>query len=305
MELSNITELIRTDEICRLLRLCGADERRIGAEASDYEFFSTLCDAVPLLTGHPLLHALENALKNELGVTASISPDTCCILWKTCADRLLQIRRFKPLTIAPFEAPDWTPPMWRVDQTHILLEGASLLPTKACSWSEWEAEMRVTLDVFCKSGGDVVLFAPDAAVCAEVPNLYRVEQSLRHGVHTPMLTAQVFRFLAVELQKRNMILLIDTKLCGEGVLNLLNYAERSVGLPRLIWMGADRDTCQALWAWQSCPHGFEIRYAVNKAITDRELQAIAHTYPIGRLWKLSCEPADVENTATVTIYRTI
>ncbi len=301
MELTNITELIRTEEICRLLRLCGIDERQIGADASDYEFFSALCHAVPLLMGHPLPHALDDALQSELGVTLPLSPDFCDTLWKACADRLLSMPRFQPLTLTLSDAPKWMPPKWYATGTHFVLDGSKLLQTKSSSWSEWEAEMQMELDLFCKSGGGVVSLSPDAAACAEAPNLYRVEQLLRKGESAPMLTSQVFRFLVVELQKRNRMLWLDTALCGKQILNLLHYAERTMGLPSLIWTGTGHDTCQALWKWQSCAHDCEIRYAVSDAVTENQLQAIARSYPIGRLWKLSSDRNDAE---TLKIYHT-
>lgn len=300
MELTNITELIRNNETCGLLRLCGADEQQIGANASDYAFFSALCQAVPQLTGHPFPHALAKALQNELGVTLSLSPNHCDRIWKACADRLYESRRCEPLTLAQSDEPEWTPLAWRVKGRHLVLDGSVLLQTKTCSWSAWDAEMRRVLDGFCRQGGSIVRLAPDAAACLEAPNLYRVEQALKEGKSAPVLAAQVLRFLASELQKRDMMLWIDTAPCGKDIQKLLSYAESRVGLPSLLWTGTDANVCRELWHWQSCAHGFEIRYAVCDGITDGALQEIARSYPVGRLWKL-CEESHTEDTMTVLI----
>lgn len=301
MELTNITELIRNDDTRGLLRLCGVDERRIGEDASDYELFSALCQAVPLLTGHPFPHALEKALQSELGVTPSLSPDNCDRIWRVCADRLYESRRQEPLTLAQTDDTAWTPSAWRVKSRHLVLDGSTLPATRASSWSAWEAEMRTVLDGFCRQGGSIVRLAPDAQTCDEIPNLYRVEQALKARRYAPVLTAQVFRFLASELQKRDMMLWIDTSLCGKDIQKLLVYAESRVGLPSLIWTGTDSNTCRELWRWQACAHGFEIRYAVSDGITDDELHVIARSYPVGRLWKL-CEQAHTGDVMTVVVY---
>ena len=301
MELTNITEWIRCDEILGLLRLCGADERQIGTSGSDYEFFSALCRAMPLLTGHPLKTAIEKALQNELGMTQLLSPDTCDAIWRACADKLLEDQRLAQPTLSRADGAEWTSPAWRALKTHLVLDGATLLQTNASSWSEWEAEMRSSLDDFGRRGGSIVRLSPDAAACAEIPNLYRVEQSLKSGEASPMLTAQVLRFLAVELQKRDLWLWIDTAFCGKDALNLLGYAERHVGLPCLIWTGNAPDTCQAFFEWQSCAHAFEIRFAVRDGISDDALRSIAKAYPQGRLWKLGKDTKEGD-LIPVTIY---
>lgn len=284
MELTNITELIPRDGMLALLRLCG--DRQIGAACSDYEIFRAFCHAVPLLEGHPLPRSIHEALQRELGFPLKLAPDTCDRWWRACAESLVLNPRSQPLTLKAPVNEEWRPPAWRINQTALVLDGARLLHTEADSWRAWEREMRSALDEFCKAGGSVVRLVPTADACDRVPDLYHVEQALKRKEDNPVLTAQLFRCLAQELQKRDMTLWLDTDSCGARAVSLLAYAERCVGLPRLIWTCTDRDTFEALRDWQSLPHGFEMRFAVKDGISDGELREIARSYPIGRLWKL-------------------
>lgn len=301
MELTNITELIPRDEICALLHLCGVEERQIGADCSDYEIFRAFCQSVPLLVGHPLPRSIDDALERELGLPLKLAPDTCDRLWRTCAERLAVEPRSQPLTLtAPLQG-EWKTPDWRIGQRALVLGGANLLPTEADSWKAWEIEMRSVLDGFGKTGGSIVRLAPDAKACDTVPDLYHVEQALKKQEASPVLTAQLLRFLAAELQKREMTLWLDADFCGARAVSLLSYAERSVGMPRLIWTCTDRDTFEALCDWQARPHGFEMRFAVKDGISDGELREIARSYPLGRLWKL-CDQTDENGMTALQFY---
>lgn len=300
MELTNITELIPRDEICALLHLCGADGR-IGADSSDYEIFRNFCHVVPLLVGHPLPCAIQDALQRELGLTLALSPDTCDLLWCACAERLALETRCQPFVLSAPSIVEWRMPNWHIGQTALVLDCASLLHTEADSWNGWETEMRSRLDEFCKKGGSIVRLAPDADACDTVPDLYHVEQALKKREAPSVLTAQLLRFLAAELQKREMTLWLDTDFCDARVVALLSYAQRSVGLPSLIWTGKSSDTFEALRNWQACSHGFQMRFAVRDGITDGELREIARSYPLGRLWKL-CDQTDGNGVMTVKIY---
>ena len=289
MTATNITELIWNDAICGVLRLCGANECELGHSASDYEKFRALCRAVPYLSGHPLPTQLSVILRERLGVVLAPSSKTCDRIWRLCAERLLEFPLPAPIPLPTFspERVERNPSAWHKLHTLSVLDGACLLSTNADSWLVWETEMRSAWDRSCKARGGAVRFTPDAAACDVIPDPYHVEQALQKGEDSPVLTAQVFRFLAAELQKREMTLWLDTDLCGARILPLLAYAERSVGLPKLIWMCKTRDAFEAICNWQMCPHECEIRFAVGDGITDGELQALAQVYPIGRLWRLS------------------
>lgn len=302
MELTNITELIYCDAIGDLLRLCGVDEREISADASDYERFRALCHAVPLLTGHPLPCAIREALRCSLGLDLPLSPETCDDLWIACAERLATETRRRPLTLSDPDRVDWKSPDWHIRQTAWVLDGTQLLDTQTETWDAWEREMRGRMDECCRADGAVVVrFSPDTDACGVIPDRYHVEQALQKRETSPVLTAQIFRFLAAELQRRGMTLWLDTDSCGADAVSLLTYAERCVGLPDMIWTCKTPDAFAALRDWQTRPHPSQIRFAVRDGITDGELREIARAYPLGRLWKL-CDPIDGNDATSVQIY---
>lgn len=289
MTATNITELIWNNDICGTLRLCGIDAREIDASVSDYEKFRALCRAMPMLRGHRLPMQIGQLLRDRFDLSLMPSPETCDRLWLLCADKLAEHSFCKPLVLPPIrsESMKWNSPMWYPLYTVSVFDASLFLHTKAESWYAWETEMQERLDDFLQDGRYAVLFKPTADMCEKFPDIYHVDQALKKRDDPPLLMAQLFRFLSVELSKRNATLLLDADRCGKGILSFLTRIEQRVGLPQMVWMSEELPTRDALIAWQACARSAEIRYAVRASVTDDALREIAARYPLGRLWMLA------------------
>ena len=74
--------LVKQSPVVRnALRLCGCDASIVNGEASDYECFSALCAAAPLLIGNRALVAVEGLLKRVFEWEAPLSPYEAEALW--------------------------------------------------------------------------------------------------------------------------------------------------------------------------------------------------------------------------------
>ncbi len=87
---SNITELwLYSDPfIWQAMRSCGADEKYITGDGSDYEKFREYCRIMPLLVGNPLYIWSHIELYRLFGCELIINEDSCDDIWELTSDRL-------------------------------------------------------------------------------------------------------------------------------------------------------------------------------------------------------------------------
>ncbi len=78
----NIGQLLMSQKSVRdALILCGADDRIINGEASDYECFSAICTSMDYLPGHKVYNGIMLLLERVFGVSEQLSPYNCDELW--------------------------------------------------------------------------------------------------------------------------------------------------------------------------------------------------------------------------------
>ncbi|MBE6637757.1 MAG: glucuronate isomerase [Ruminococcaceae bacterium] len=115
----NIGDLLigQAPSVRQALRLCGATDDIVEGTASDYECFSALCIAAPMLTGHTVMQNITTLLSLVFDIETPLSPYACDTLWETL-NAEIEERNLRPSDIAallsveslcyrvnPFEAP--------------------------------------------------------------------------------------------------------------------------------------------------------------------------------------------------------
>ncbi|MBP3332759.1 MAG: glucuronate isomerase, partial [Clostridia bacterium] len=73
--------LISMKSVRNALRLCGAEERILDGNASDYECFAATCSSMEYLVGHNVYNGVKRLLEDVFGVYEQLSPFNCEELW--------------------------------------------------------------------------------------------------------------------------------------------------------------------------------------------------------------------------------
>ena len=68
--------------VINALRLCGAEERIIKGECSDFERFVALCYSMPYLIGHPVNDGVRAILRGAFGIYEELTPYNCEEMWQ-------------------------------------------------------------------------------------------------------------------------------------------------------------------------------------------------------------------------------
>ncbi|MBQ9806705.1 MAG: hypothetical protein IJW49_09405 [Clostridia bacterium] len=289
--ISNVCELLWSDEVCGLLRLCGAEEHKIGEVASDYERFSALCKALPMLKRHPIKQAVTDLLKTHFAV----SEQPCDITWHTVA-QALEERESAPTDFLPREPVSCLlstialPPL----PSHIspMLDAEALLHASTNALETWREELRQTLLRFVRAGCHTVRFLLPASYTFTAPTVYHVQEALGMKKRTleteHLLRSQLFRELCTICRDMSVRLLLHLSCAGEEAVALLRYAEECVGLPHLYW-SADGRANDVLLRFQMQAHEAPVYWVLrlSDVPSDVELETVlacvAARYPITRL----------------------
>ncbi len=304
--LTNVTELLWSDEVASVLRLCGADEKVLGSASSDYEKFCALAASLPLLEGHPLQADVSDVLKKIFAITTPLSMETSEEIWKKTADILFASDLSMPSAIQTLF--DGETIRWMCDSLILpndlphgfepILNGDLFLPSdNAKRWEEWKKDADATVETFsavgCKSAS---LTLQDKDVF-RAPSVYHIDQILRNPQADGgdgLWQAQMLRFLAEICRKRGWTLYLRLQCSVEYALALLKWMEQTVGLPKLIWSTSRVDVQNALFTYFEAPHGCEQSFALCTKDTPSEiewrdaLQVCAARYPLGRICVLTC-----------------
>lgn len=283
MIITNVTELIRSSELTALLRLCGAEEKAIGENSADYEYFQALCKAIPLLKGHPLIHGIHR-LFASMNIVFSFDTLDAHLLWKQSAAFLE--RNFVPM-------PDCICDDYSNTKTedfpltnkgsYSFTDTKGWTETQTNNWKNWERELTARWETIAPQ---------NTIVCFDLPfpssklSLYHVENALKTKDKS-ILSAQLLRFLSSSCQKKQTTLLIKTETNSVNDLMLhLQHLEKTIGLPNLILSVYSTEVFHSLLPFVAQKHDADIRFGVpiENGIPLIPLQQIAAEYPIGRLF---------------------
>ncbi len=266
--------MFRTEDMTRLLCLCGYDKQEL-ARASNYDYFCMICHSLPLCEGHPLAAIFRAFFCMHYGIREDAFSDPRT-LWRQLVEELMR----SPILHRPIPAESPTPrPSIPLELpsvgtvrflTEELLASATRTPYeteriwRACAARETLIALRVPSDGFSS------------------PNPYGVGQALKQPTSPAaqaVLTAQAVRCMTtLALETNRELLLVGGT---SYLLSLLAYLERSVGLPTLL---IDLDDPIPLLPFLE-QHGARARLAISKDHASEErLTELSRIYPLGRLY---------------------
>ena len=296
----NITEMLWREDMTSLLRLCGAKEREIGDEASDYEKLSALAKSMPLLAGHPITARVAVLLESVFSISIPLNPDTVADIWQQTANQLLLSPIPKSnFDVANITAENLTAPTDLRETIRQSDAFSALLfaRTKAKSLDGWMREIESVMHDVVRSGCKTLFFGLPEAFADRKPSIYHVDMTLHKGVQEKgdldLLYAQLMRILAQICQTQELTLMLRVETAPSEVINLLSRVEREVGLPRIIWSTPRTDTRAEMLNFSAKPHQNEFRAAVSRTdyptaqAFSEALAEWATVYPIGRLIEIA------------------
>ena len=292
--ISNPIELFWSEELLSLLRLCGEREESIGARASDYDRFCALCRSLPLLEGHPMRAWIASVLNKYFCIQELPSEEAAAEAWKNLCESLLQ---------TPIAPSDLVSGAWLCDSLCVpdglpkeiepVLHANLLLTLNVASATAWSEEIGKVASHFAMRGcRKIVLQIPDDFVFV-TPSRYHADRALTsrkrdRGVEH-LLICQLARELCITAQENDFLLVFVCRNHSAELAHLLEYAEQSVGLPRICWSVRDAKEAQMLLDFSARAHENAIFASIpfESVMTEAELlealRAYQMRYPIGRL----------------------
>ena len=292
----NITEILWSDELCGVLRLCGTEEKMLGDTASDYEKFRAIASAMPLLNGHPMQERVTSLLASRLGIEVPLTLDNCETVWKLSAEALLtgEIPRAAVLSGAETAQIDSKRPVIRRNITlSSALSTLFLTRTAAKSFDTWMREIESVLYDAAQNRYKRVFFGLPAAYTDRKPSVYHVDMTLHKGIKEKadcdLLYAQLMRCLSQFSQKYTRVLVLRIDCAPSEALSLLERVEKEVGLPPLIWTTSREDVREEMIKFSAKPHENSVTAALLRRDypSDSAFSAAvldwATRYPVGRL----------------------
>lgn len=292
----NITEILWSDELCGILRLCGTEEKMIDASASDYDKFRAIAAAMPLLNGHPMQKKITDLLSDRFGIAVPLTLDNFETVWRISADALLMGESSDTGSLLQTEAAVSNTNPLTLRRTVTLSSAFSTLfltRTAAKSFDTWMREIEGVLYDAAQKCYKRIFFGLPAAYTDRKPSVYHVDMTLRKGIKEKadydLLYAQMVRCLSQFSQKYTRVLVLRIDCAPSEVISLLTRVEKEVGLPPLIWTTTREDVREEMIRFSANPH----RNSVTAALLRRDYAsetafsaAIADwatRYPVGRL----------------------
>lgn len=296
--ITNPIELFWSDDLLSLMRLCGAREEQIGERASDYDRFLSICHALPLLQGHPTRAWIASAFEKHFNLKELPTEETAPTVWKSLCDTLLNNPLFpKDLVCGTWLCDGVTVPSDLPKNIIPTLDANLLLSTNAKNIAAWRDEIAATVAHFATYGCQKVVLHLPKEFCFVIPSVYHVERALqlskRDREAANLLICQLTRELCGILQESDTLLVLVCEGNASDLADLLEYAERSVGLPRLCWSLRDARDAYALLNFTAKQHKNEILAALlyEGIMTERELSDTIESwkmrYPIAKLCYLT------------------
>ena len=292
--ITNPIELFWSDDLLALLLLCGAKEETVGKRASDYDRFLSLCRALPLLQGHPTRAWIASVLEKYFDLKELPTEATAAEIWKKLCVSLIE----NPISPRDLVSGAWlcdemTLPSSLPEQVTPVLNANLLLDTNAKTAATWTAEIASTVANFAKNRCETIVLHLSNGFRFISPSLYGVDRALslskRDREATDLLTSQLVRELSAAAQEQNLLLVLVCDNNSASAVNLLEYVEKSVGLPQICWVLREAKDAQSLLNFTAKAHKNEIfaALAYDNVMTARELDDVLDSwqmrYPIGRL----------------------
>lgn len=291
--LTNPIELFWCDDLIALLRLCGAKEEMIGERASDYDRFCAVCRALPLLNGHPARAWIESIFEKHFGIKELPAEEDVPKVWKKLCESLLQ----NPIASKDLVEGDLLcePSTYTQLPENVtpVLNANFFLHSGAKTVESWQHIILSVVTRFAAGGCKKIVLNIGEGFDFALPSLYHVDRALslpqKNREATNLLICQLVRELCVVAQEQDILLVF---LCGDdpsALARLLEYAEGSVGLPRICWCAREAREAHKLLEFTARPHKNEILAALpyESVMTQNELsnaiEAWQVRYPIGRL----------------------
>lgn len=292
--ISNPIELFWSDDLLALLRLCGAKEELIGERASDYDRFLSLCRALPLLEGHPTRTWIMALLEKYFDLQELPTEENVAQIWQMFCDYLLE---------SPIAPKDLIEGEWLCDGLTVpgvlpknvtpVLNGNLLLETAGKKAMAWSAEIGATVEHFVNNGCKKISLQLQKDFAFVLPSIYHVDRALsltkRDREAINLLTCQLMRELCMVAQKYDLLLVLVCKGDPVALASLLEYAEESVGLPRICWSTSGAREAHALLDFTAKSHKGEMLAALpyECVMTQNEFSSEVESwkmrYPVGRL----------------------
>lgn len=267
-----VTDLVWGEETAAVLRLCECTPR---AGASDYENFYAICQAEPLLQGHPMPSRLSAFFYTCFGIKLSPTIENCDTIWARVADLLaidptLLFFRLAQEVCTPINVLTRKNELPRVlpQNTCPVLYANALFADKPISRKEWESNMQAVLNRFTEAGCQTVLCRLPKDFCDRRPDPFHVEEALQSDLEDTetrsLLWAQLLRFLSMECQNRGLSLMLEVDCDGREAVSCIGRIEREVGLPMLYWSTTRVDTRDAMLSFHAAStHKNKMRCALD------------------------------------------
>ena len=142
------------------------------------------------------------------------------------------------------------------------------------------------------------------------PSLYHVDRALslakKDREATNILTCQLTRELCTFAQAHDLLLVLECNENSSALARLLEYAEESVGLPRICWSVREVREAHTLLDFTAKPHKSEIfaALAYKNVMTQKELSDTLESwqvrYPVGKLCFITA--CDLRQTSYAQAY---
>jgi len=295
--ITNASELLRGEELYRLLRLCGIPEKENGARASDWELFRSLCRAYPLLTGHPIRTQISDFLKTHFSVFEPLNEESCARIWHTTVLDLEQRPRNAVDFLGgrevawlcdtlemPSSLPDFVKPV---------LLGNLLLEKRDVTLKQWQNSVRNTVKVYADAGCDRIVLRVGRDFSFSSPSVYQVDRILQKrklaGEERDLLLTQLLRELCVLCLEKGMTLVLELQCDPAPAEQLLAYVGHTVGLPKTYVSASCLQTADRLIDLMGAHRQNPMRLAIRLGNfpSDEEVEALCRRictrYPVGRL----------------------
>ncbi len=292
---SNPGELLKSDALKGLLRLCGINEREINASASDYELFSAFCKGFSMLSGHPTYEAFRAFWKKYFPSLAYPDATNAEVLWREITDLLTQ----SPKKLCDF---------WEVD-SRVLIDPSelstisndlepmlcvnSLMEIGNTDFASWRQRIQACFSAYYEKGSRQMMIRFEEGYRFAEPDPYHMTEALKickkNSAHSALILSQLFREACEFAMTNEMQLLLNTDCDAASACALLSYTEKTVGLPTLYWTSRDPCVTDAVLGWQSLPHQKPVYMTLRLShLPSREecasaIRMAAARYPVSRL----------------------
>ena len=230
---TNITELIRSPEADRLLRLC--NERIENTDGSDYAYFRAFCRCMPLMQGHPFAASVSTLVKNVMQIQTPLKPENADEIWRESASFLQSFfGEASKITLPPSKAKKAEFVFIETANIQKVDDAKPWLDTQNTTWSAWEAQLFKSWNEQAKN--EIIRLSIQNGISSKIPSIYHVNKALQDGFGTShIMCAQLLRFLCIACQNEKKMLLIESsENTVENLINLLDRLNECVGLPDII-----------------------------------------------------------------------